>query len=299
MPHQMQIAVFTNQFPGRVNTFFARDMRALLDAGIEVDVFPIYNVNPELWQWVPAILPEAALPRDHVYHLSLARSLLLAPPWPLHRFGRLLHGGAAVGLSAMQHGVLPLAKSLYTFPKAWAWARRPPREYDHVLAYWGNYSATCAHMFHKLLGRRIPFSMYLHAGTDLYRTQVYLRQKLLYADNIILVCEFNREFIRREYPHVFPRIAHKIHVHHLGLNLADMPFQPDGRHPRRVLGVGTLGPRKGFDSLLRAAGELVRRGVDMEVELVGDGEVIRGQLEQKELPSAIPCDTDGRLLDSP
>ena len=38
---------------------------------------------------------------------------------------------------------------------------------------------------------------------------------------------------------------------------------------------------------------------EMTVVLVGDGEVIRGQLEQKELPSAIPCDTDGRLLDSP
>ena len=37
--------------------------------------------------------------------------------------------------------------------KAWAWAKEYPADYDHVLAYWGNYSATCAYIFHRLIGR--------------------------------------------------------------------------------------------------------------------------------------------------
>ena len=32
----MRLAVFTAEFPGRINTFFARDLCALLRAGVEI-----------------------------------------------------------------------------------------------------------------------------------------------------------------------------------------------------------------------------------------------------------------------
>jgi hypothetical protein len=48
----MRLAVFTNQFPGRVNTFFSHDIRALLDAGIDIDIFPFYSLDPTLWRYV-------------------------------------------------------------------------------------------------------------------------------------------------------------------------------------------------------------------------------------------------------
>lgn len=38
--------------------------------------------------------------------------------------------------------------------------------------------------------------MWFCAGMDLYEDQVYLRQKVLYADNILLGCDFNREFLK-------------------------------------------------------------------------------------------------------
>ena len=44
--------------------------------------------------------------------------------------------------------------------------------------------------------------MFLHAG-DLYQDQVYLREKLLYADNIFVVCDFNRQYISNYYKDVF------------------------------------------------------------------------------------------------
>jgi colanic acid/amylovoran biosynthesis glycosyltransferase len=113
--------------------------------------------------------------------------------------------------------------------------------------------------------------MFLHAGTDLYRDQVYLRQKLLYVDNVIVVCEFNREFIRRLYPDVFHIISGKIHVHHLGLDFDEFVFQPEGRAHRKILSVGRLDKYKGFEYLLHAAQALIERGLDIEVELVGGG----------------------------
>src|SRR5437660_1770577 len=67
----MRLAVFTNKFPHRISTFFARDMRALIDAGIELDIFPFYPLEPDLWRYVPDILNEKVLPRTRIHHIDL------------------------------------------------------------------------------------------------------------------------------------------------------------------------------------------------------------------------------------
>ena len=46
----MKLAVFTSWYPARITTFFERDMRALVDAGVEVDVFAIAPLDPAMWQ---------------------------------------------------------------------------------------------------------------------------------------------------------------------------------------------------------------------------------------------------------
>ena len=267
----MRLAVFTSQFPGRVNTFFARDVRALLEAGFDIDIFPIYPLEPALWRYVPDCLGEDILPRSKIHHISFDQVLRSAKLVPLEKYGTFLRDTAAISASAARFGVEPLAKSTYVFGKGLAWARQFPHTFDHVLAYWGNYAATCAYLFNRLIDRPVPFSMFLHAGTDLYRKQVFLRQKLLYANNIIVVCEFNRNFIRELYPDIFHSIADKIHLHHLGLDFAEFPYEPEGRQVQKVLGVGSLEKYKGFNYLLRATRELMCRGIDIEVELVGDG----------------------------
>ncbi|GKS58326.1 hypothetical protein YTPLAS18_18530 [Nitrospira sp.] len=101
---------------------------------------------------------------------------------------------------------------------------------------------------------------------------MFLRQKLLYASNIIVVCEFNRGFLREHYPDIFDSIADKIHLHHLGLDLAEFRYEPGGRQVQRVLGVGGLEKYKGFEYLLRATRELAYRGIDIDIELIGDGQ---------------------------
>ncbi len=267
----MRVAVFTNQFPGRVNTFFARDMRALLEAGLDIEIFPIYPLDASLWCNVPKCLSEEILTRSKVHHINYDQVLGYAAQTSYQKYAPFLRDAAVITASAARFGVEPLAKSSYVFGKALAWAKQFPHHFDHVLAYWGNYAATCAYLFNRLIDRPLPFSMFLHAGTDLYRSQVFLRQKLLYADNIIVVCEFNRNFVRDLYADSFPAIAEKIHVHHLGLDLDEFAYEPDGRYSSRIIGVGGLNKRKGFDYLLRAAGELMHQGPAIEVELVGDG----------------------------
>jgi glycosyltransferase involved in cell wall biosynthesis len=267
----MRLAVFTSEFPSRVATFFARDMRALLAAGVEVDIFPIYPESPALWRFVPDILNDQILPRNRVHHLRLSSSLARLRPTGSLRFRQFICDSAQVATATLGCGPVATAKNLYCLPKAWAWAREFGGQFDHVLAYWGNYAATCAHVFNRCLAESVPYSFFLHAGTDLYRQRPFMRQKLLAASRVIVVCEFNRRFLEQHYPDIYPQIAGKIRLHHLGVDLQELGFHPGPREPQRILAVGRLAALKGFDILIRAVYH-IRQHTPVTLELIGDGE---------------------------
>ncbi|HXM37564.1 MAG TPA: glycosyltransferase [Gemmatimonadales bacterium] len=267
----MRLAVFTSKYPARIATFFERDMRGLLETGLEIDVFAISPLEASAWSHSLDLLGPGHLPRERVHHLTIGAALDRARPVLRRSFAPAARDALAVLGSAARYGPVRLAKTAYLLPKAWAWAAESAHRYDHVLAYWGNYAGTCAYAFHRLATPDVPFSIWLHAGTDLYRAPVFMREKLRYADNIITCCEFNQGYIRREFADV-PRLEAKLHLCHHGLNLAEFPFQLEGRAPNRLLAVGRLSKRKGFDYLVRAAQLLRDRGVDVVVEFVGDGE---------------------------
>jgi colanic acid/amylovoran biosynthesis glycosyltransferase len=269
----MRLAVFTAEFPGRINTFFARDLCALLRAGVEIDIFPIYPLCAEHWSAVPEYLNADVLPRHRVHHISPLEALRpRRAPWGQR--WRFVAETSRVRASAMRFGPEPFVKSEYVYLKAWAWARAAVERgdrYDHVLAYWGNYAATAAYLFQRLSDRDLPFSMVLHAH-DLYERQVFLDAKLERAANVFVVCEFNRRFLAARFPALYPAIAHKIHLHHLGLDVGSITPAFEGRASHTCLAVGRLDRSKGFDDLLRAAALVRDRGFDLDVALVGDGE---------------------------
>jgi len=66
-PSPLRLAVFTSTYPARVATFFERDMRALLEAGVAIDVFAVAPLDPRLWRYRLDILGEDILPRHRVH----------------------------------------------------------------------------------------------------------------------------------------------------------------------------------------------------------------------------------------
>jgi colanic acid/amylovoran biosynthesis glycosyltransferase len=265
----VRLAVFTSQYPGRVNTFFARDVRGLLEAGIDIDVFPIYPEDASLWRQVPDILSERILPRARVHFGSLVPLSLRAG------LARAVTGGWSDGTAAVRQalgvGPVPAAKTLYAWARALTWATADLPRFDHVLGYWGNYAATAAHLFCRMRGRGEPFSIFLHAGTDLYRDRIFLREKLLAARRVIVCSEFNKGFLEETYPDIGSDIGRKLLVHQHGLDLGELPYERGGRVSTRVVGVGGLEKKKGFDVLIRGCRALLDRGIKVELELVGDG----------------------------
>jgi colanic acid/amylovoran biosynthesis glycosyltransferase len=268
----MRLAMFTNKFPIKGDTFFARDLRALMEAGITVDVFPMHPIDETAWQWIPEILNEKYFRREQVRETRPADFMSCPRKSGVAGALRFTGDAARVMASALSFGAGPAAKSAYALGVAWAWAARYGGSYDHIMSYWGNFAATCAHVAHRLAGRDIPVSMLLHAGTDLYRTQVFMEEKLRYADNIFVVCDFNKEFLRARFPALYPEIERKIQLHHLGLDFRELTFEREGRKEHTVLCVGRFDRLKGFDYVLRAVKALEARGIFAAVELVGDGD---------------------------
>ena len=267
----MRVAAFTNNFPGRVNTFFARDIAPLLRAGIDVEVFPLYPLDDNLWRYVPDILSETTLDRAKIHHTDLKEVIRSMGRARMRQLCRFVGDTLAINASAARFGVEPLIKTTYVALKAWIWAQHRSKHYDHILAYWGNYAATGAYIFRRLTDEKVPLTIFLHAGIDLYENPVYLRQKLLDAQKIITCSDFNRQFIQEHFRDIYTVIANKIYVHHHGVDLSEFAFQSDGRPPDRILAIGGFSEYKGFDYLLRAGKELMMRGVDFKIELVGDG----------------------------
>jgi glycosyltransferase involved in cell wall biosynthesis len=267
----LRLAIFTSQFPSRVSTFFARDVRGLIDAGVEVEIFPLYPLDDTLWRYVPGFLDERVLPRERVHHVGVLSASARRGPRIAEADRRFREDAWAAAREALSGGPASVAKTAYALAKARAWAAVHGGAFDHVLAYWGNYAATSALAFQRLTDPGIPVSMFLHAGTDLYRRPESLRRKLLYVDNVIVVCAFNRTFLEKSHPALRDVIRAKTHVHHIGLELADLPASDTGRRPGSLLAVGSFETAKGFDVLVRAVALLRARGLDVSADLVGDG----------------------------
>ena len=134
----MKLALFTNQFPGKVSTFFARDVRGLQEAGIQVDIFSLYPLDGNLWKWVPEVLNEKVFPRSRVHHASLKECVLSLGTRTWFRLPRFVADTTAALCSALPFGPTAIAKSLYACLLARLWCLRFAGQYDHVMAYWGN-----------------------------------------------------------------------------------------------------------------------------------------------------------------
>lgn len=268
----MRLAVFTSKYPARVSTFFERDMRALIEAGVEIDVFPIYPLDESMWEYSLFAADKRLLPSQKIHHLTLGeslRSFRLTEATKLRNFSRDF---VRIGASATRYGIRPLAKTWYSLIKSYAWTKQTQFAYDHVLAYWGNYAATAAYAFHRMLDRPVPFSIWLHAGADLYETPIYLQQKLLYADKIVTCCAFNKTYLAKHHSKIYPAISDKVTVCYHGLDFKEFSFQPVKPDTNRIVAVGRLAHEKGFSYLLQAIHQLKQTGKDTVLDIVGDGE---------------------------
>lgn len=161
------------------------------------------------------------------------------------------------------------------------WCRRVG--VDHVHAHFGGAPGTVA-WFVSELSRRLDddpplsWSLTVHGPHDFMNERAAnLPALVAHADLVVAISDFTAAQLYRLAP---PSRRERVRVARCGIDLSvftprDRSVDRDGDEagPLRVVTIGRLAPEKGQWVLVDAVAELVRRGIDVTVRVVGDGEL--------------------------
>jgi glycosyltransferase involved in cell wall biosynthesis len=265
----VKLAIVVSQFPCSDEVFILRELRALERRGFELRIFSIKQASeaPLHAEAVP-LVPAA---RYSPFLLSLdvvRRNLQLLSTEPGLYLGML---GTIV--RETWRSTPFLTRSLAVFPQAVRWGmelREQPA--DRIHAHWATHPTTAGWIMSRVA--RTPLSMTAHAH-DIYLDQAMLAFKLREAVAVLTCTGQNLAFLKQ----LAPDLPHgRLRLSYHGLDLGVYAPAPAPPAIFRILSVGTLLPRKGFDTLVDACGILQREGVAFECRIVGDGPM-RGELE--------------------
>lgn len=143
----------------------------------------------------------------------------------------------------------------------------------------------------KLTG--IPYSVMLHAA-DIFVETAKVAQRLAGAAFVTTISEYNRELLLEQ----FDLPEERVHVVRCGIVPPENTFsapvnvpsyasaakaeQDPQESPLRIISVGRMVEKKGFDVLLQALATLRERGFDFRAELVGNGPLHDSLVQQAE-----------------
>ena len=166
-------------------------------------------------------------------------------------------------------------------------------EVRHLHAHFAHGTTTVP--WHAATIAGLPFSFTGHAR-DIYAPELnphgWLRRKLLAARFAVTCTAANVAHLKA----IAPEAAVPLVYHGLNADFARLVAEADPPAPApngtlRVLGVGRLVAKKGFDVLVDACAELRRRGVPFEAAIVGQddkhGDAVRGRIAEHGLQDLV------------
>ncbi len=268
----MKIALVSSQYPRQTGTFIQREINGLREAGVDVHVFSIYPKNKNIFNdhRVLSTLEDKDPLWHKVNHLngtSISYQIALMKTMASYSDYKDLNNAFK---QYYKQGFTSLAKYIYSIPKAFYWS--PIDEsFDHIISFWGNYSATVAYFIAKR--SNLPFSTFLHAGTDLYRDRAFLLEKLLFTKNIICNCQFNIDYLKKCYPEKFGEINKKIIMHRIGLDLSRYNFSAMDINSKefKICCIGGLEKYKGPINVLMSFYKFLNSGHEGYLTFCGSG----------------------------
>jgi glycosyltransferase involved in cell wall biosynthesis len=159
---------------------------------------------------------------------------------------------------------------------------------DHVHAHFATTAALLANLAWRMGGP--TYSVTAHAK-DIYHRQVRadrLREKLEAATFVATVTAANRDYLESVIDGRVHVVANAVDLRRLG------PARTRRPEPGFVLAVARLVEKKGLTDLVLACGLLAARGVDLRLEIVGEGP-LRPALEETAALSQAPVTLRGAL----
>jgi glycosyltransferase involved in cell wall biosynthesis len=280
----MRLGYLYSRYPVISQTFCDAEMLELEQRGIELVIGSVYPPLTSL---------------RHEYISMLSAPIHYAPPQEILR---ILERNAKTTRKwprdlVEQHEVRygPMAKAEQRARNALYFAGFFARSgVDHVHVHFANRAAHTAVFLKEISG--IPFSVTAH-GQDFMKdlgSDDLLREICAAAEFVAAETDYSRDLLRQR----CPNSAAKIHRVYNGIDLERFPAPRDETarpavapyHLPRIVTVGRLVPFKGFDDLIDACAELVRRRIDFVCDIIGDGplrETLQAKIEQLDLSSRV------------
>jgi glycosyltransferase involved in cell wall biosynthesis len=251
-----RIAVLVKRFPRLSETFILNEFLELRRQGMQVDMYAI--MDPQEQRSHPealALVPEVVYLQTGSIWRSFPRVLrtLRRHPWGTAR---------ALAWVMTRHTVAAARNWVHAMVLVDRLAERAPA---HLHAHFLHSPAAIAFIARKISGQR--YSLTGHAK-DIYTTlPENVQMRCRNAEFVTTCTDANRRHLVEEIG--LPPTAVRLCRHGVDLDR----FGADGREPQsgRILSIGRLVEKKGFDVLVRACGELRRRGIGFELRIVGTG----------------------------
>ncbi len=257
-----QVAVLVKRFPRLSETFILTEFLELRRQGMSVQLYAIMDAGErEAHPEALALAPEVVYLRAGSAWTALPGVLRTArrhPRGTLRAAGWVLTRHSRAAARNLVHAMVLLDRLSECGPA-------------HLHAHFLHSPAAIAFIARKVSGQR--YSLTGHAK-DIYTTlPENLRMRCRDAEFVTTCTEAGLRYLVEEVGVPRRRVSlcrHGVDAERFGA----APRQP---RPGRILTVGRLVPKKGFDVLVRACGELHRRGVPFELRILGAGQ-LREQL---------------------
>lgn len=278
----MRIAYFCSAYPAVSHTFILREVEALRRLGIQISTFSIRRTHGDQLlaetdraaaQTTTTILPfrrrqlgahaRLLLRSPGAYLAALRDALRLAPPGLRGRLWQLFYFAEAVVL----------------------WNECRKQGIRHVHVHLANAAADIALLAAGIGSAVEPakpwtWSFTMHGPTEFHDLRHFrLAEKVESASFVVCISDFARSQLMSV---TDPGRWDRLHVVHVGIPVDQFTRAAErnghGRAPV-VLYIGRLVPEKGQTVLLEAVARLTGRGIDVQLQLAGDGE-LRAELER-------------------
>lgn len=247
------IGVVVKGWPRLSESFIARELLGLEERGLELEIFSMRGPREaERHAFIDAI----RAPVTYLSSWGIRGNALALARFPARYLAALRHAlGRAALRGFWRAGALVGEKDLGGRSRV-----------RHLHAHFLHSPAELAYYAARIAG--LKFSATGHAK-DVYTTPARALRERVAAASFVLTCTgANVDHLRA----LAGSDAHKVHLAYHGVDVDAFASAPAAvRQRRRLLSVGRLVAKKGFDQGLRALALLDHRGVDIEWDLYGEG----------------------------